>query len=485
MIVSIVKRTDVDYPDSSESFSPSERYPEYPFEHIAARPNPVYAMVRDVLAQTGLDAKRFGTADWNPLGEYIRPGASVFALCNFVYHSRGVESVEEFRSKCTHGSVLRALLDYVVLAAGRQATIRFGNAPLQSCDWNRVLADTGADRVARFYEQEGIGVRPTDLRLYVAERSSLGRVISVDRRDTSDAAAEIDLREKSLLDELTQSGAKAPRFGISDYNPERIAAFHARGAHRYVINRAILDSDVVLSVPKLKTHEKVGVTCALKGFVGTVGHKDCLAHHRSGGPEIGGDEFPAGSHLMSVLSKYHDWLNRRKPDASLQGWFQILERVARKIARTSGATLHGAWYGNDTAWRMAVDLARIVHHARTDGTMDEDFCRRHLVLLDGIVAGEGDGPLRPAPARAGALLFADDVVAADRFACRLMGFDPDTVPLVREASRVMEFPLVAENTEAERIVVNGESVSEDAVEPGLGRPFVPPRGWRGHLGQGT
>jgi uncharacterized protein (DUF362 family) len=107
------------------------------------------------------------------------------------------------------------------------------------------------------------------------------------------------------------------------------------------------------------------------------------------------------------------------------------------------------------------------------------------VLLDGIVAGEGDGPLRPAPARAGALLFADDVVAADRFACRLMGFDPDTVPLVREASRVMEFPLVAENTEAERIVVNGESVSEDAVEPGLGRPFVPPRGWRGHLGQGT
>src|ERR1022692_1434372 len=50
------------------------------------------------------------------------------------------------------------------------------------------------------------------------------------------------------------------------------------GAHRYAVGNTVLSADVILNVPKLKTHMKTGMTGALKNFVGIVGSKDFLPH---------------------------------------------------------------------------------------------------------------------------------------------------------------------------------------------------------------
>jgi uncharacterized protein (DUF362 family) len=475
-LVSVLSRPEVDYPVADDFYSPSVRYPEYPFDHLAARTNPVYEMVRELFAQAGLDEARVGTAAWNPLGAWVPPGSRVFVLCNFVYHRRPHDAVTDLWAKCAHGSVLRALVDYLLLAAGPEAEVRFGNSALQSCDWQRVLHDTGADRVAEFYRRHGRRVEPTDLRLHVAQRSLLGRVTSVERRGSEDGV-ELDLGSQSLLAQLPGS----PRFRISDYDPRRIEAFHAAGTHRYVIHRRILESDVVFSLPKLKTHEKVGITCGLKGFVGSVGHKDCLAHHRFGNPAVGGDEYPDRFAFVRPLSALHDWINRRPAAAPLQGGFEILERTAQRLLRRCGVTRGGAWAGNDTAWRMTLDLARILYFADAGGTLHDEPQRRHLTLIDGIVAGEGDGPLTPAAVRAGCLLLGNDVAWGDRVACQLMGFDPQAIPLLREAARALRGSPVARP----RIVYNGRSCPDDTpLAPVLGRPFRPPSGWRRQLGAG-
>jgi uncharacterized protein (DUF362 family) len=485
MNASIVSSPGVGYPDSESSYCPSERYPEYRFDQLATRPNEVYAMVRRLFAQLGLDRQRFGTPEWNPLGRYIARGSSVFVLPNFVYHRRVQDSVEAHQAKCTHGSVLRAVIDYVLLATGREATIRFGNSALQSCNWNQVLRDTGADRVAEFYRDVGARVEPTDLRLYVAERSLLGRVTSVEQRERPGQAVEVDLGRDSLLAELGDEGGSQPRFRVSDYDPRRIEAFHAGSSHRYVINRAVLEADVVLSLPKLKTHEKVGITCGLKGFVGTVGHKDCLAHHRLGSPGINGDEYPQALALLRPLSEFHDWLNKRPHGAPLQGAFQILDRTARRVLRRLGATMGGAWYGNDTAWRMTLDLARIVHFADVAGQMHDEPQRRHLLLIDGIIAGEGDGPLVPSPAPAGTLVFSDHVARGDRLACRLMGFEPESIALIHEASRSMRYPISDDDAASDVIRNEDRNCEESDLQPVLGRPFRPPSGWRSRLAAPT
>lgn len=482
MFISVLHRPDVRYPDGSAGFSPSEAYPEYRLSHLATAPNPIYAMVRSLLAQAGLDAERFGDRDWNPLRSLVPEGATVFVLCNFVHHRRRRESQDDFEAKCIHGSVLRALIDYVLIAVGPKGRVRFGNAPLQSCDWKAVQRDSGADRVAAFYAERRLPVEARDLRLFVMERGRAGTVHEVERRDAS-SAVEIDLGSESLLDEVTGGRAGAVRFRVSDYDPTRTEACHRAGAHRYVIHRDVLDADVVVSLPKLKTHEKVGITCGLKGFVGAVGHKDCLAHHRYGSPRMGGDEYPTNLSFLEPLSALHEWVYKRDAAASLSSIAHSADRILRTAVRRTGAVTTGAWHGNDTAWRMALDLARILRYADAKGLLHVAPRRRHFCLIDGIVAGEGEGPLDPHAIRAGALILGDDVAVADRVACRLMGFDPHAIPLVREAFRGGARP-ISEGAPDEAVVcrIDGADVRETELLPVAGRRFVPPRGWRDHLG---
>jgi hypothetical protein len=196
-MISIFVDNTIRYPASSDFFSPDELFPEYAFGHISGQPNPVYRAVRTCLAQAGLDRERFGNGDWNPLSHYIPPGSRVFVLCNFVFHRRSVESQKEFHAKCTHGSVLRALLDYVLLAVGNGGRVVFGNAPLQSCRWKDVLADTGASAVLDFYKRERKPVQACDLRLFISERSLLGNVTRTQLLGDEGKAITVDLAMNS------------------------------------------------------------------------------------------------------------------------------------------------------------------------------------------------------------------------------------------------------------------------------------------------
>ena len=454
-MISVVLNSSLEYPAAADGFSPSVRYPEYRFAGLSRARNDIYESVRRLFRQAGLDAGRYGRADWNPLSAYIRPGQSVFVLCNFVYHRRKRETEMAFRAKCTHAAVLRPVLDYALAAAGERGMVRFGNAPLQSCQWNRVLADTGASAVRDYYATAGVtNVAETDLR--GAEPSV---TVCLDR-------------SQSWLDRGSVDGV--PRYRVADYNSRQTEAAHTGRGHRYEISRTVLDADVVISLPKLKTHEKVGVTCGLKGLVGTVTRKECLAHHRQGGPADGGDEYPRSQAWRLALSRFHDHANQLGPAGD--GW-RILDFNLRRLLNSLGFVQAGAWHGNDTAWRMVLDLYRIVTCARADGSIADSPQRRHLMLIDGVVGGEGDGPLAPSPRHTGCLLLSDDLAAGDAAAACVMGYAPGQIPLIREA-------LQMNGGAAERdrqIVLDGAPAALSDLTPPRGRAFLAPRGWAGHL----
>src|SRR5258706_13817689 len=81
----------------------------------------------------GLAAGRIGTPQWNPLGDFIEPGQRVLIKPNFVldFHGFGwsLESV------ITHGSIIRAVLDYVLLALEGQGVVRIVYGPLRRPDF--------------------------------------------------------------------------------------------------------------------------------------------------------------------------------------------------------------------------------------------------------------------------------------------------------------------------------------------------------------
>jgi uncharacterized protein (DUF362 family) len=480
-LVSVIHDRNLKYPCAGESFSPDQAFPEYQFGHVAKNPNPVYAAVRQCLIDAGLDMDNLGKSTWNPLRDYVTPGQKIFILCNFVQHNIKRDP-EIMSAKCTHGAVVRALIDYVLIALCGSGSVRFGNAPLQSADWERVTRETGAQSVEEFYtrsDKNNVAVRLVDLRQHIVHRNTLGVVSSLYHEDDAESCIPIDLRSDSLLDELYESGAD-PHFRVLDYDHRRTERCHSKGRHVYLVNKTILESDVIISVPKLKTHEKVGLTCGIKGCVGAVGHKDSLAHHRYGPPNLGGDEYPNEFSPLMFLSKLHDAVYSRSPSQG-QKALQLLNNSSRKIVRRFTRSLSGSWPGNDTCWRMAVDLARIVEYADGEGQLHQDKQRIHIMLTDGIVGGEGDGPLSPRPVSLGYLSFSDNVAVGDYVNCLFMGFDPEKIPIIREAFRLGKYRLATTTKFESTIRVNGNYIRSMDVAPMLCRKFLPPREWRRYL----
>jgi hypothetical protein len=105
----------------------------------------------------------------------------------------------------------------------------------------------------------------------------------------------------------------------------------------------------------------------------------------------------------------------------------------------------GNWWGNDTVWRMCLDLNIALLYANSDGTLRElnpANRKRHYVLVDGILAGEGRGPMNPDPVEAGLVVFGLNAPSVDAVCAYLMGFDPEKIPVVREAFRRSPYALV-------------------------------------------
>src|SRR6185295_10457402 len=97
-----------------------------------------------------------------------------------------------------------------------------------------------------------------------------------------------------------------------------------------------------------------------------------------------------------------------------------------RVLRVSGDELsvEGSWSGNDTIWRTALDLNRILVYGRADGTLADSPQRRVLHIVDAVIAGQGDGPLSPSPLPLGLLVAGENPAAVDWVGAILLGYDP-------------------------------------------------------------
>ena len=478
----IIFDKNIEYPSNEYYFSPSEKYPEYNFGHISKNPNNVYGAVRKCLINAGLDKENYGKSNWNPLSSLISKGNNVFVLCNFVYHKKNDETEEEFFAKCTHGSVIRAVTDYILLAVGENGSVSFGNSPLQSCDWDKVLQDTRANKIVEFYNKyknKNFKVSAVDLRLYKTVRDNLGRILSINDEKENGLNINIDIGKDSLL-EVLYNDNKKPEFRVSDYNSQDIMECHDIGKHIYMLNKKILESNVIVSIPKLKTHEKVGITCGLKGCVGAITYKKCLVHHRFGSLKTGGDEYLENFFLLKWFSIFHDYVNK-KSIGLFENILHICDKMFWKFSRIIGINVFGSWYGNDSAWRMTLDIARILRYSTVSGELKNEPQRKHMLFTDGIIAGDGNGPLSPNPVKSGILNFCDDIVIGDYVSSLIMGFNPDKIKMIKEAFRMNKYNLTEKLPKDIIVKVNGELIPLNKLNSHLKLKFIPPKGWKNHI----
>ena len=148
---------------------------------------------------------------------------------------------------------------------------------------------------------------------------------------------------------------------------------------------------------------------------------------------------------------------------------------------SNDSEMEGGWHGNDTTWRMVLDLNRILLYGRTDGTLAQTPQRTFFTLTDGIIAGEGFGPLSPEPRPLGAVTFSSSSAYADLCHAALMRFDWQAIPLLRNAFRSMSYPLIDGKPEDLEVHYQGASLTWLETAEQCSQEFKPARGWENHV----
>lgn len=334
--------------------------------------------LRKTLQQSFAD---IGLPEENPFGAFVKPGDNVFIKPNWVA-SRWRESCphkDDLYCVITHPNVVEVIADFTAEALDGRGSIIIGDNPSIDADFEELMNYTKLRRLEKKYD--GL-LTIKDLRPLVCDdlKNYGKRDLMIAQRGDDQGTVEVNLGRDSLL-----YGIDPQRFrGVFDERDETVAS-HTGDRQLYNFSRSLYDADVYISIPKLKTHQKVGATLNLKGLVGTIGNKNQLVHWQVGYPEVGGDEYP-----------------------SKEAW---IEGSRAKVKH------RGAWPGNDTIWRMVVDLYNGFRRRE----------RKYFSVVDGITAGEGQGPFCPTSKNANTLIVGNDLFDVDCVAVRYMGLNPNKI----------------------------------------------------------
>ncbi|MDQ3875299.1 MAG: DUF362 domain-containing protein [Actinomycetota bacterium] len=358
---------------------------------------------------------------------------------------------------------------------GLSGTRAVADAPQGDADFAAILEKTGLDTWGK-----DRGTKLVDL-----------------RRTQFEGTKEVVLRRRELPGDpagavLVNLGNLSSFYGVegrtyygADYDITYTNAHHVGETHEYLFSGTALQSQIIFNVPKLKTHKKAGVTLSMKNLVGLNADKNLLPHHSLGTPREGGDAYlESGSRQRfeaSLLRSVKPLLARSVLASRAAG---AVKPVARRVlGDTLDVVRSGNSWANDTIWRMILDLNRILLYARPDGALADSPQRRTIVLVDGLVAGEGNGPEAPDPLRTDLVVAGVDFVAVDIVASTFMGFDFRKIPHLVHALDPHPLPLTT--IDPDDLTVESNVTEWDRnlweIDPDALFRFRPHFGWRGRI----
>lgn len=483
-LISVEQTDSYFYPSKESLFRPSIAYPEYLFDSdIAIEDNHIYEMIRNNFIRLGFDKEHYGTPNWNPLRHLIKPGNNVFIKPNLVYDRN--MSGETILCVNTNPSIIAAIIDYVILALGdsaKEGHIVVGDAPMQECDFDKIVDENGLRDLINFYNSKGYPIKLVDCRCITAKVKDGSWVF----KDQNTPNHIVSLNYNSEFEKLNDQQLKRLRKGAND--TKDLFNHHHRGVHEYSITDYLLNCDVFINVPKPKLHKKAGVTISLKNIVGTCARKEYLPHHMEGDAETGrGDAYYEKNIFKALVADTRDkvysaaWNHR---DISALFWKKI-RGIFIKLEHMNGFDniYDGMWIGNETIPKMVIDINKIALYADKNGEMSDKPQRKQLIVADMIIAGQGNGPLAPTPKNAGVIAIAENCpVNFDECIATIMGADIRKIPTLRDVRKIsQEYNFVNNESEEALILSNNEKWNmkrwkDIKGEDTLG--FIPIESWK-------
>ncbi len=459
-MVGLYKTENCIYPRKAP-FRPSIKYPEISNEDISDESNEIYEAVREAFHIMGYDVENYGAQNWNPLGEFVKEGDTVLLKPNMVHNNNPTGLGEQ--CLYTQPSVVAAIIDYCIIALNGTGRIIVGDAPVQSCDFERLIRESGYQDMVQYYIDRGINIDLLDFRIKDHDDSADGIIVN--------------------LDELSCFSGKESanqEYRVTCYNPQYMKENHHGSTHRYKIHREVLNADVIINIPKPKCHRKAGLTASMKNLIGVNCNKEFLPHHTVGSVKQGGDEYLISNAAKMLRSKILDKRNQAidEKKTAKAAALKVFDKLTSALSKIGNDGFYeGSWYGNHTICKTIADINLIVENADKEGVIKDEAQRKMLVVADMVICGEKEGPLSPSPKEVGIIGVSDDMYAFDEAVCLLMGFDPKKVPTFDEAKELIKCEewYIASNSEA----LNGKKYSD--LEQSLLYRFEPSSGWKGHI----
>lgn len=462
-IVAMYRQNIARYP-KRKPYNPPSIFPEYPFRNNCTdNSNDIYFSLRNLFKLLGLDKESFGSKIWNPLGVFISPGQTVLLKPNLVKHfSEG----GDIKALITHGSLIRAVADYVYVALKGKGRIIIADGPMDDADFGKIIDITGLYEIKKFYrENSDIDIEVYDLRqeFVVKKKESIADRIRL-KGDPSGYTC-IDLNSSS---EFNKDGLDFTSFMGSECKQDVMSLHHNKERHEYLISNTLLNSDVVINLPKMKTHKRSGVTLGLKNMIGITGDRNWLPHFNRPVCDSRKDTGKVSIfRLIKILG------GAIKP---------VRDTLRQYIGVTESTRYSGSWYGNDIIWRTIIDLANIVSYADKKGIMRRQRQRKIFTVVDGIIGGEGDGPLNPRSKSSGVLVAGLNSFCVDIVTSRIMGFDPMKIPKFKKISRDLSHRFCEFDIMQIRCVSNIREWNKIFSEiRGKCLNFRPHYGWKNHI----
>jgi uncharacterized protein (DUF362 family) len=416
-------------------------------------------------------------------GDFIRSGDRVVLKPNWVKeHDERFPGPDQWEHVVTHPTVIEAVISWVAPKLSGEGSITICDAPQtdssfatlrEFCQLDEMIVRCRAKwpqiqiglldlRPEEWHAVDGVTVSKTEL-----EGDPLG-------------STHVRLNADS---EFVRFHGLGRLYGAS-YNMDETNSRHEEETHEYMLCRTPMEADVLINLPKLKCHKKVGLTCALKNLVGINANKNWLPHHTEGTPDTGGDQFPAATAKARLE---HSLMGRLKKVLFGRHFLSRLFVPLKKLGRlvfgdTQKVVRSGNWHGNDTCWRMVMYLNKCLFHF--DGAGDpRTKAIRYLAVVDGIVAGEGNGPMAPDAKPCGLIVAGENPLAVDTTCAQLMGFDWTRIRMLKGAFAIDRKPVADFQRSAIRLTSNDSrwSGSLEGVDPSDHFGFKPHFGWVGAI----
>lgn len=468
-------------------FNPPAIYPEFQYISIfdIDTKNFIYEAVRSILKIMELDKEKVNTPYWNPFKDLVKPGERVFIKPNMISESHRFRK-NDWDYVITHGSIIRPIIDYLFLAMEGKGEVIIGDAPQTDSNFHKIVELMGLNQVRDVYKSFKdfhISIINLQDEHWIVQND----VITGSVKLSGDPLGGVlfDLKENSFFSELDNRNLT---FYGASYNISETNEAHKNGHHKYWIAKSPIVADVFINIPKLKTHKKSGITLNLKNLVGINANKNFLPHYIFGSPELGGDQFEKYDikskmeNLIVVPLK--NFMAKKNPLAIFLA--RKLKKVGYKVlGDTEEIVRSGNWYGNDTVWRMTLDLNKILMYGNSDGTFRRNFSerKRFFSIVDGIIGMEGNGPVAGDRKVCGIIIAGFNPVAVDAAGAKIMGFNPLKIKMISKSFEKQSLPLVDFQIEDIACISNDDKFNKKLVDIKYEDSFKfrPHFGWINHI----